>query len=89
MQSSVARLRLGSVTKQSAPAWQPLPEQTQAVAIHPTMTLISDRPLELVMNRPNTIFNQCYFVYINGVGLWGGGPSLSVDPDGRVLQPAG
>ena len=59
------------------------------VILHPTMTPTSDRPLELVMNQANAIFNQCYFVDINGVGPWGGGRSLIVDPDGRVLQQAG
>lgn len=59
------------------------------VIIHPTMTPTSDREMELVLNQANAIFNQCYFVDINGVGPWGGGRSLIVDPDGRVLQKAG
>ncbi len=56
------------------------------VILHPTMTPTSDRPLELVMSQATAIFNQCYFVDINGVGPYGGGRSLIVDPDGRVLQ---
>ena len=59
------------------------------VILHPTMTPTSDRRLELVLNQANAIFNQCYFVDINGVGPWGGGRSMIVDPDGRVLQTAG
>lgn len=59
------------------------------VIIHPTMTPTSDREMELVLNQANAIFNQCYFIDINGVGPWGGGRSLIVDPDGRVLQKAG
>ena len=59
------------------------------VIIHPTMTPTSDREMELVLNQSNAIFNQCYFVDINGVGPWGGGRSMIVDPDGRVLQKAG
>ena len=59
------------------------------VIIHPTMTPTSDREMELVLNQANAIFNQCYFVDVNGVGPWGGGRSLIVDPDGRVLQKAG
>jgi formamidase len=59
------------------------------VIIHPTMTPTSDRQLELVLNQANAIFNQCYFVDINGVGPWGGGRSMIVDPEGRVLQKAG
>ena len=59
------------------------------VIIHPTMTPTSDRAMELVLNQANAIFNQCYFIDINGVGPWGGGRSMIVDPDGRVLQTAG
>ena len=59
------------------------------VILHPTLTSTSDRTLELVLNQANAIFNQCYFVDINGVGPWGGGRSLLVDPNGRVLQQAG
>jgi formamidase len=59
------------------------------VIIHPTMTPTSDREMELVLNQANAVFNQCYFIDINGVGPWGGGRSLIVDPDGRVLQKAG
>ena len=59
------------------------------VIIHPTMTPTSDREMELVLNQANAIFNQCYFIDINGVGPWGGGRSLIVDPDGRILQKAG
>ena len=59
------------------------------VILQPTMTPTSDRELELVMCRANAIFNQAYFVSVNGIGNWGGGRSLIVDPDGRVLQEAG
>ena len=59
------------------------------VILHPTMTPTSDRELELVLSQSNAIMNQCYFVDINGVGPWGGGRSLIVDPDGRILQKAG
>jgi len=59
------------------------------VIIHPTLTPTSDRELELVMARANALFNQCYFVSINGIGQWGGGRSTIIDPDGRILQQAG
>lgn len=59
------------------------------IILHPTMTPTSDRELELVMCRANSIFNQAYFVSVNGIGPWGGGRSLVVDPDGRILQEAG
>jgi len=75
-------------------SWFPETVRTPAwmgadVIIHPTMTPTSDRQMELVLNQANAIFNQCYFVDINGVGPWGGGRSMIVDPDGRVLQKAG
>jgi predicted amidohydrolase len=59
------------------------------VIIQPTLTPTSDRELELVMARANTLFNQCYFVSVNGIGTWGGGRSTIIDPDGRILQQAG
>ncbi len=59
------------------------------VILQPTMTPTSDRAQELVMMQANAIFNQCYLVSVNGVGPYGGGRSLIVDPDGRVMQQAG
>ncbi|MBV6396987.1 MAG: Formamidase [Anaerolineales bacterium] len=59
------------------------------VIIQPTLTPTSDRPLELIMARANALFNQCYFVSVNGIGEWGGGRSTIIDPDGRVMQEAG
>lgn len=59
------------------------------VILHPTLTATSDRTLELTLSQANAIFNQCYFIDINGIGPWGGGRSLIVDPDGRILQQAG
>ena len=58
------------------------------VILQPTLTPTSDRELELVMARANALFNQTYFVSINGIGLWGGGRSTIINPDGRVLQEA-
>jgi predicted amidohydrolase len=58
------------------------------VILQPTLTPTSDRPLELAMARANALFNQCYFVSVNGIGEWGGGRSTIIDPDGRVLQEA-
>lgn len=62
--------------------------QGAEVILHPTMTPTSDRDLELVLSQSNAIMNQCYFIDINGVGPWGGGKSMIVDPDGRILQQA-
>jgi predicted amidohydrolase len=59
------------------------------VILHPTMTPTPDRDLEIVLSQASAITNQCYFIDINGVGPWGGGKSLMVDPDGRVLHQAG
>lgn len=59
------------------------------VILRPTMTPTADRELELIMARANAVFNQCYFIDVNGVGPWGGGRSIFVDPDGRVLQQGG
>ncbi len=59
------------------------------VILQPTLTPTSDRPLELIVSQANAIVNQCYFVGVNGLGAFGGGKSLIVDPDGRVLQQAG
>jgi formamidase len=75
-------------------AWYPEVVRTLSwmgaeVILHPTLTATSDRNAELILSQANAIFNQCYFVDINGVGPWGGGRSLIVDPDGRVLQQTG
>ncbi|MEP7291684.1 MAG: carbon-nitrogen hydrolase family protein [Chloroflexota bacterium] len=59
------------------------------VILHPTMTPTVDRDLELVLSQASAISNQCYFIDINGVGPWGGGRSMIVDPDGRILQQTG
>jgi predicted amidohydrolase len=59
------------------------------VILRPTLTATSDRALELVLSQANAIFNQCYFIDVNAAGAWGGGRSLIVDPNGRVLQQAG
>lgn len=58
------------------------------VILQPTLTPTSDRELELVMCQANAIFNQCYFISVNGIGPWGGGRSIMIDPDGRRLQEA-
>jgi formamidase len=75
-------------------AWFPEVIRTLAwmgaeLIVHPTLTPTSDRAAELILTQANAIFNQCYVVDINGLGPWGGGRSLIVDPEGRVLQQAG
>jgi len=57
--------------------------------LHPTATTTSDRPQELILSQAHAIFNQVYFLSVNGVGAGGVGRSIFVDPEGHVLQVAG
>jgi len=57
--------------------------------LHPSATYTSDRPQELVISQAQAIFNQVYFLSVNGVGAGGIGNSIFVDPEGRVLQVSG
>ena len=59
------------------------------VILHPSMTSTSDRTAETILARANAIFSQSYFIDINVAGVFGGGRSQIVDPDGNVLQAAG
>ena len=59
------------------------------VILHPTLTSTPDREEELVLARANAIVNQCYVVNINMGGTIGGGRSIAVDPEGRVLFEGG
>ncbi len=59
------------------------------VILHPTATYTSDRPQELILSQAQAIFNQVYFLSVNGVGAGGIGSSIFVDPEGHVLQVAG
>jgi predicted amidohydrolase len=58
------------------------------VILHPSLTSTSDRGAETIIARANAIFNQCYFVDVNISGVYGGGRSQIIDPDGNVLQMA-
>lgn len=55
------------------------------VVLHPTLTTTPDREQELVLARANAIVNQCYVMNVNAVPSVGGGLSIGVDPEGRVL----
>lgn len=59
------------------------------VILHPTLTTTQDRELETVISRAHAITNQVYFLDVNGVGPWGGGRSVLVDPEGQVVHQAG
>lgn len=57
------------------------------VIIHPSLTTTSDRILEHTLVQANAISNQCFVIDINGiVSPFGGGTSIFVDPNGRILQ---
>ncbi len=56
------------------------------VILHPTMTASADRAQETILARANAIFNQFYFIDVNGTGFGGNGRSLMADPNGRILQ---
>ena len=59
------------------------------VIAHPTLTTTPDREEELVLARANAIANQCYVVNVNASMTIGGGRSIGVDPEGRVLFEGG
>jgi predicted amidohydrolase len=59
--------------------------QGAEVILHPTLTSTPDREEELVLARANAIVNQCYVVNVNAASTIGGGRSIAVDPEGRVL----
>jgi formamidase len=57
--------------------------------LQPTLTTTPDRDQELVLARANAIVNQCYVLNVNAVPSVGGGRSIGVDPEGRVLFETG
>jgi formamidase len=59
--------------------------QGAEVILHPTLTSTPDREEELALARANAIVNQCYVVNVNAASTIGGGRSIAVDPEGRVL----
>jgi formamidase len=63
--------------------------QGAEVICHPTLTSTPDREEELVLARANAIVNQCYVLNVNGSLEVGGGRSIGVDPEGRVLFEGG
>jgi len=63
--------------------------QGAEVILHPTLTTTPDREEELVLARANAIANQCYVLNVNASVEVGGGRSIGVDPEGRVLFEGG
>jgi len=57
--------------------------------VQPSMTATSDREQEIVLARAAAIANQCLVVNVNAVTTIGGGRSVAVDPEGRLLFQAG
>lgn len=57
--------------------------------VQPSLTTTPDRAEELVLARSHAIVNQCFVVNVNGVATMGGGNSVAVDPEGRVLFEGG
>jgi formamidase len=57
--------------------------------IQPSLTSTPDREEELVLARANAIVNQCFVMNVNAASTVGGGRSIGVDPEGRVLFQAG
>ena len=53
------------------------------------MTPTSDRKMDWLLNQASAIFNQCSFNDINGIGPWGAGRTLIVNPEDRILQKVG
>lgn len=72
------------------------PETVRALALagaelvlQPSLTTTADREEELVLARAAAITNQCFVVSVNAASTIGGGRSIGVDPEGRVLFAGG
>lgn len=59
------------------------------VVLQPSATYTPDRRAELILTQAQAIMNQCYVLNSNVIQAQGGGLSLFVGPEGRVLQEAG
>lgn len=59
------------------------------IILQPSMTYTPDREVELVLTQAQAIMNQCYVLNSNVISPLGGGQSIFVDPEGRVLQKVG
>jgi formamidase len=72
------------------------PETARALALlgaelilQPSLTTTPDREEEVVLGRATAIANQCYLVNVNAASTIGGGRSIGVDPEGRILFEGG
>jgi formamidase len=59
------------------------------VIVQPTLTTTPDREQELLLARANAIVNQVFVINVNAATSVGGGRSIGVDPEGRVLFTLG
>jgi formamidase len=59
------------------------------VIFQPSLTCASDRPPELILAQAQAIMFQCYVLNVNAICQQGGGESIFVDPEGRILQTTG
>jgi formamidase len=59
------------------------------VILQPSLTCTSDRYAELILAQAHAIMFQCYFLSVNAKCPQGGGESIFVDPEGRILHKAG
>lgn len=59
------------------------------VLLHPVMTTMIDRDVDLNIAKATAAIFQCYVFDINGLGAGGNGQSCVIGPDGRVLFEAG
>lgn len=63
--------------------------QGAELILQPTLTTTPDREEELVLARANAITNQVYVINVNAATTVGGGRSIGVDPEGRILFELG
>lgn len=59
------------------------------VLLHPVLTTLADRDVDLNIAKASAAIFQCYVFDINGLGAGGNGQSCVIGPDGRVLFQAG
>ncbi len=59
--------------------------QGAELILQPTLTTTPDREQEIVMARANAIANQIFVMNVNAATTIGGGESVGVDPEGRLL----
>jgi len=59
------------------------------VILQPSATYTPDRNAEIVLTQAQAIMHQCYVLNVNVISRTGGGRSLFIDPEGRMLQIVG